>query len=334
MAILFIVAVHAMTAFSWSEDPSVAYALSDLLANGTVFFIFISGYLFQHLSANYRYPAHLAKKVKYVLMPYLIASIPAIGYTVFRGNPVEDYPFLEGTSVAYQILWFYVTGATRIDYPMWFIPVILVYYLVSPAFYAFTRYPVLYWLILLLLPVSLLAHRPHFPNPGILHSFVYFLSAYVLGMFTSQYRQNVVSFLEKNVGIFFVVFLAYYILQFVVSDQHGSYRVDQIFSFERGYIDWAFLQKIILAFLMLGLMSRYDSVVSKPLRPLGDTAFSIYFLHAYVIYAFRVITAWHTYQGSVLRVGLLSGATVAVCYAITKLVNRVLGEYSRMVIGT
>jgi probable poly-beta-1,6-N-acetyl-D-glucosamine export protein len=334
LAILIIVAGHCMWVFGWREMPWLRAALADLLANGTVLFMFISGYLFQHLSGKYHYPTYLAKKAKYVLIPYVIVSIPAIAYSVFWKNTVEDYPFLEGSSAAYQVLWFYLTGGTQMNYPLWFIPVILIYFLVSPVFYAFIRFPVLYWLILLFLPVALLAHRPHFPNPDTLHSLTYFLPAYLLGMFASQYREKVDGFMARNLWLLVGSLVSYFFLHLLLSDHHGNYHVDRMFSFEIGFIDWAFLQKILFAFVMLGLLNRYDSLVAGPLRLLGDTSFSIYFLHAYVVYAFRVVSRWHTYQGSLLKWVLLTVGTVVVCVAITKLVQRVFGRYSRMVIGS
>jgi len=334
LAILIIVAGHVTGAFYWNETSWMRKAQSDLTANGTVLFVFISGYLFQHLSGKYRYPDYLVKKVKYVLIPYLITSIPAISYSVFWKNPAEHYPFLEGTSAAYQVLWFYLKGSTPMNYQLWFIPVIFIYFLMSPVFIAFIRYPVLYWLILLFLPVSLLAHRPAFPNPDTIHSLVYLFSAYLLGMFASQYRQRIDVLVERNIGVLLTVLVSYFVFHLLASDYHGNYHVERIFSFEKGYVDWAYLQKIIAAFLMLGLLKRYDSFVAKPVRLIGDASFSIYFLHAYVIYAFSVITRWQPYQGSLTKWLLLTAATIAVCLVITKLAQRVFGKQSRMVIGS
>jgi peptidoglycan/LPS O-acetylase OafA/YrhL len=334
LAILLIVAGHSIGFFSWREHPFARDAIEDLIADGAVVFIFISGYLFQHLSTKFRYSRYLLKKVQYVLIPYLIVSIPAIFHSAFLKNPVVQYSFLEGTSRAYQVLWFYLHGGAHINYPLWFIPVIFIYYLAAPVFMVIIRYPALYWLTLLLLPVSLFAHRPGFPNPDTVHSLIYFLSAYILGMFASQFRDKVDNFLEKYLGALLFLFVSYYLVHLFVADHHGNYHVKHIFSFEKGYIDWMYLQKIILAFLLLGMLKRYDSLVAEKLRYIGESSFGIYFLHAYVLYAFHLAVRWRPFGGSLATWITLSTLVVLVSLGITKLTQKIFGKSSRLLIGS
>lgn len=334
LAILLIVAGHSIGFFSWEHNRFTEAALKDLVANGAVIFIFISGYLFQYLSAKYEYSVYLSKKIKYVLIPYLIVSTPAIAYAVFWKDPVAQYDVLAGSSRAYQIFWFYLHGGAHINYPLWFIPVIFLYYMAAPLFQLFVRYPRLYWLILLFVPLSLFAHRPNFPNPDILHSLVYFLSAYVLGMFASQFRKTADYFIDKFLLLLLLLGVSYYLIHLFGADHHGNYHVEYIFSFERGYIDWLFLQKILLTFLLLGLLKRYDTFVADKIRYIGEASFSIYFLHAYVIYLVHVAFRWQSFEGSLTRWGLLSAAVATISIGITKLVQKIFGKTSRLLIGS
>ena len=78
LAISLIVAVHCLSIFDWSASPGLERWLKILLLNATVFFLFIAGYLFQHLSARFHYPSYLQTKFRNVVLPYLVVSIPAL----------------------------------------------------------------------------------------------------------------------------------------------------------------------------------------------------------------------------------------------------------------
>ena len=334
LAILGIVAGHSAGFFSWQENPFTHNALKDLAANGSVIFVFISGYLFHHLSTRFQYAQYLLKKTKYVLVPYLLVSIPAIVYGVFWNDAGAVISDLAGTSRTYQIFWFYLHGETQINYPLWFIPVILSYYVAAPVFRMFIRYPTLYWLIPVLLPISLVAHRPNFPNPDLLHSLLYFLSAYVLGMFSSQFRDKVDLLLEKYLEVLFLIFISHFLTHLFLAGHHGNYHVKHIFSLEKGYIDWLFLQKIALTFLLLGLVKRYDSLLAKATRYIGEASFSIYFLHAYLLYALKVGVRWQTFEGNLIKWILLSASIATLSVGITRFVQKIFGKKSRLLIGS
>jgi len=68
-AIFFIVTVHALHVFSWPDGILTKQFLDVLLNNGSIFFMFISGYLFQHLSVNFKTPKYYLSKLKNVVLP-------------------------------------------------------------------------------------------------------------------------------------------------------------------------------------------------------------------------------------------------------------------------
>lgn len=273
IAVLLVVAYHCLTLFVWQGSALVHDAILDLVANSTVLFVFVSGYLFQHLSQEFSYRRYLARKMEHVVAPYLIVAFPAVLYTAVLHDPITDYPFLAGTSLGYELLYFYVSGNTQINYPLWFIPVIGVFFLLSFAFHQMVRRPLLYTCLVVLLPVALLAHRPNFPNPNLFHSVLYFMPVYVLGMFASQYREQIDPWLDRYLGLLTLAFVALLVAHVLLAGHHGNYNVHSMFSFEQSYIDWALLQKIALSFVLLGLLNRYDRAVAGAFRLLGSTAF-------------------------------------------------------------
>jgi peptidoglycan/LPS O-acetylase OafA/YrhL len=334
VAILFVIAGHVIWAFQWQVHPNVRDLLADVLENGTVLFVFVSGYLFQHLSGKFQYGDYLKKKFQNVILPYLIISTPAVLYTLFRENLAAHYPQLEGTSQLYQMMWLYLKGGAHINYALWFIPMIALYFLLAPLFMLLVRHPRGYWLLAVLVPVSLLAHRPPFPNLDLMHLAIYFLSAYVAGMACSQFRVRLEPVLKFHAVPLLVLAAAGVALHFGLSKHHGNYEAERIFSPEHGWIDWLFLQKLFLCLVLLGLMQRLDHLIARPLRYLADISFTLFFVHMYFIFAIRVAERWAPIEGSLplwaaeLLVVLACGVTFA------WVAQQILGRKSRLVIGS
>jgi hypothetical protein len=334
IAILFIVAGHVIWAFSWHRHPHVRDFLADFFENGTVLFVFVSGFLFQHLSARFDYRDFLSKKFRNVVLPYLIISTPAVLYTLLRDHPSITYPQLDHTSELYQAMWLYAKGGAHINYPLWFIPMISIYFLLAPAFMVIVRQPKLYWLLVLLIPSSLLAHRPPFPNLDLAHLCVYYLSAYIMGMCCSQFRSQLEPFLYKSAYALAIFYLLALIAHFHWSRFHGNYEVSHIFSLEKGLVDWIFALKLVLCFVLWGVMLRLDKRVAPHLRFLADASFAIFFVHMYFIFSIHVAERWHTLEGGLLQ-WFVELVSVLACSVLSVLVARkLLGDKSRLVIGS
>ena len=87
----------------------------------------------------------MISKLKNVISPYILISIPGIYFSVFiqqRGivwDGFYDYPIWE------QIFYFYITGLHVTA--LWFIPMISLFYLVSPLLVKLDRNKKIYYLI-------------------------------------------------------------------------------------------------------------------------------------------------------------------------------------------
>lgn len=73
VAIIYVVAAHILV--KWPENSIVSRAMDVVWQNSTILFLFIAGYLFQHLSDKFEYKDYLIKKFQNVICPYLILSI-------------------------------------------------------------------------------------------------------------------------------------------------------------------------------------------------------------------------------------------------------------------
>lgn len=339
IAILFIVAGHTRLTMDWPSNSLPSDILTDFLANGTTLFVFIAGYLFHALSDRFSYQKYLLTKARNVILPYLLISIPAVVYSALYKDPVLRFPQLADTSDAFRIVWFYIKGGAHLNYPLWFIPMIALYYLFAPLFMWVIRHPRLYWLIAPLFIVSLFLHRDAFPNLDTMQNFVYFLAAYLAGMCASQNRVAVTAFLSGNTFWLLAIYLSILMLQAVFAESHGVHGATNWFSSEDGVFDWSFLQKMTLCFVLLGICYRYQDRLYAPTRFIADSSFGVFFLHAYFLeVAPRIFGP--VYPGGVLPgIGSGGGLLVVFLYSMAAsmvacyLTKRVFGNRSRHLIG-
>src|SRR5262245_53352265 len=87
IAIIFVTACHLL--LNWAEGSKTHRLLDMLWGNGTVLFVFIAGYLFQHLSKKFEYKDYLIKKLQNVILPYFIVPAPIIAYRITTGDMPE-----------------------------------------------------------------------------------------------------------------------------------------------------------------------------------------------------------------------------------------------------
>lgn len=334
IAILLIVAGHSLDEFLWDTHPDEEALLADLVDNGTVLFVFIAGYLFEYLLPRYRYADYLAKKFTNVILPYIIISIPAMLHRFLTEDPARLYPQIQGMPVWYQVLWYYVKGGAHMNFPLWFIPMIAVYYLLAPIFQQISRHPRWFYSLILLVPLSVAIHRQESPNLNLLHACVYFLSAYIAGMWTCRYSKRIEPVLERHWLPLSAGFAAMIAIHFLVAPHHGNYESITPFSGENGPIDWMFLIKLCLCYALLGVLRRFDAVCAPKLAYLADISFAIFFVHAYFLVALSTVFRVHTVEGTFPIWTVYYVAVVAITVASIWVAKKVLGDKSRYVIGS
>ena len=331
-----IVATHCVTFFSWSDHTVGLWLMMDLFDNSTLIFMFISGYLFHHTSAKFDYLRFLKVKFLNVILPYSLAAAPGIAYVILRDNtrlqslPIDRAP--DVVKAGYLLLY----GGAQVNYALWFIPVICIYYLASPLLLQFVRRPVLYFALLLLIPLSVLMHRPTYNHGHNLGLALYFLSAYVTGMFCSQYQRVVTPYIDRHWVALCAATLALMAGHLLGSNHHGNYSVASLLTFDHssGWIDWLFVQKTLVTLSLWGITRRLRSARMPALDHIAGVSFTIYFLHLYVIYSL----AWlmHDTQVEVDFASFLFVFAIAVLVpsGVAGCVRRFAPKWSRTLVGS
>lgn len=327
-AIVAIVLGHCVTATSFTEGSTVDAWIRIVFRNGTVFFVFIAGLLFQHLSAGFSYRKYLTTKLKRVVVPYIVISIPILVLTLTRQVPepawIEASPYGD-LSGPVKVLFYLVSGAHLRQ--LWFIPMICLFYLAAPAWVWIDRNRWGYWLIVPTIALSLLLPRDGWDDEDfhILRRFGHFVSVYLMGMAFSRHRELAL----RWVGRIWPLLLAVVVVS--AAAQFLNWPGDRA---------WNYPQKVSLCFLLSYALSRIAPRVpvrtGKALARLADDSFAIYFLHDYAI--LFCVGELVRGSGSSPFTGLmgfigLSTATLFLTIGTVVLLRRTLGERSRWLIG-
>jgi len=329
IAIVFIVTGHCYDELGWRIDSFGEKFVANIISSGgAVFFVFISGFLFFHVFyRNFNYKNFIIKKMEYILIPYLVLSSVQIAYSIFRSKN-----FISSDYVS-NILFSYVTGATNLGY--YYIPFIMIIFLLSPLFISFirTNISIQIFLILITLSIALIVQRP-IADINIFQYVIYFIPVYLLGIFCSMYKEYIYKIISgrEYVLLFLTIFLAAF--QTIFYSQCGNFEKEL---FKYNGIDISLLQKIILTLFFMSFMHRFENVNSPVLNFLAKVSFPIYFLHPYILKAvkrlnimFPVIFASY---GGILLCSLLVVLVVGSSAMIAVTIKRFLPNYSMFVIG-
>ena len=164
IAILLIVMGHYLPLVKINDTSKINIFFINIVQGGTALFVFISGLLFHHVFyKRFEFKKFINAKIKNVLTPYLFLAILPITYIVIYGQQIEYFTLASDSKLLTSlelIISYLSTGSFLVAY--WYIPFIMVIFLLSPLFtrYIHTSLNVqIYWLIALsLLPIFI--HRP------------------------------------------------------------------------------------------------------------------------------------------------------------------------------
>lgn len=144
LAIFFIVAGHSIDAFTW-HSKDIERIIRIIFSNGSVLFVFIAGYLFQHLLPKFTPYKYYKSKITNVIVPYILISIPAIiAFTAFVERQTVWEGFYDNT-IFMQVGLFYLTGKHLA--PLWFIPMISLFYVIAPLLEKTDKNKTIYYLL-------------------------------------------------------------------------------------------------------------------------------------------------------------------------------------------
>lgn len=334
VAIIFIVAGHSVDTTGVLSDSLIDKSLINLVRGGTALFVFISGFLFYHVFYNnFNYGKFVQKKIRNVLVPYLlIGFVPIVirmylNHAGFHGYFLPTGDSFLGKYVV-PVLKYYGTGRFSLAY--WYIPFIMVTFLMSPLHAKFVRfsYQIQLLVIVILSLVAIFIHRP-INDINVLQSVIYYSPFYLIGITTSIYKDKVYKFLKGKDGYLAVVVVVFAFFQASVGEI-GVYHKNP-FRYEG--VDLMFFQKIVLCYFLMVFLYRFENVKSSLLSLIAATSFAIFFIHPFMLVAAKYRHLTFLKQDSWLIFLFFVGFVCAFCVLIAVMVKKLMPKYSRYLIG-
>lgn len=321
LAILFIVAGHAIDAFVWDQtNKQLETLLRIVISNGSVLFVFIAGYLFQHLSHKYKVDKYFKAKISNVIIPYVLISIPAIIVFVAFMQRENVWTGFYDQSALMQIISFYLTGLHLA--PLWFIPFISLVYLLSPILIWGDRKKILYYTLPLFMLISCLYDRSDMPLDNLRH----FFSVFLLGMYFSHYKVALNNIVSKNT---ILIFLGIAIIALTYLEMLPQYS-------ELHYLNY--LQKIIMSVFFLGVfISLGEKVNNQWISLTANLSFGTFFIHSYLLTGSKMVYSSIFGQlphGNFIGYCLVAITILIISTAIILLIKKVTGNYSKYFVGS
>jgi len=318
IAILMVIFAHALSTVK--SDYLLYKVLDALTDNITLVFVAISGYLFTSLSENYKFSRFMSVKLKTVFLPYIVISIPAI--IMYVGSFKEYHHWID-------MQWFHsqlnaveqaglllITGASL--GPLWFIPMIFLFFLLSPVFIYLKKHDLLGSTFAITMLGALLFGRPQL-NDNAFHSLVFFLPAYLAGMWLSTTdRWQKIPMYQHCLP----VLGAYLIIAPLI---HLSVDVSNSLDL---------LIKLFFTLLIFMVSAQYLNRKLKWLDLFARLSFFLFFVHGYMSGFFRVIyRLYFDTNGQIIYSLIAFCGILAACIVGFLITKPLLQSKSKFLIG-
>lgn len=336
-AIVMIVAAHSWSSllFSGGFDTMPAkgavFAAAETLFHGsTIYFAVISGLLFGLVLRGRGWRAFFRSKVLNVFMPYALVSLFFL--SVFWPMYVQ---WFESEGMSTNFLVAYTNGLVtgKIMLPFWYIPVLMMLYVVTPLIDKVMYDKRQLWFAGVLVMLPLVISRTTAPDFLSAQTFVYFLGAYTLGMLAGTYYERASEFIADYrlvlwlaaIGCTLVVLLLF----LNEYEPSGQYSLLQTL---------VYVQKLSITALMIHYLSLHEESLPWLLLVLGSYAFAIYFLHFFMLngvgYGVQILArgyenAWSATAGGLII--LVAATSLSLLFGW--LLKKLFRSKSRMIIG-
>lgn len=338
LAILYVVLIHIAIVSYWGSNRLSEQIILIFFSNGTILFVFISGFLFYHLGhMDFDFFNYLKKRFQYVIVPYLIISIPAVVDKLFFDSVGEHWwltqSFWEKPMVL-KVLILLTTGYH--NGVLWFIPMISIIYLLSWVIMRFANTISFNYAAPLIVGLGFFLNSYGYRS-NILLSFLFFVPVFIFGIWMCKIKEQVFKVSRLVIFLAGVLYLGMTLLEFFnYNFFEESLRLRDLNKLSLGLnINKVKLHILCVFFLLFFRVFFFKK--SYVLGLLGNYSFGIYFIHLYVITLIDRFGGMIPFLSGERNLGsfLVIGAIVVlVSVMLVYLTKWFLGEKSRFVIGS
>lgn len=341
VAILYVISVHARGFESyWMSNPEY-YSFFDSISdpsegNGTTLFLFIGGFLFQHLTKNhFEFRKYLTQKFKNLILPYLIISLPLIFIrlnTDFQSPSLpEDF---NNRTVIHQVGHFLLTGSHLP--PFWFISTIILFYFTAPLLHALDNRKFYTYVFPFIILACLFTYRPeHNANPFL--SYLHFIPVYITGMWASYFKDKILSDDSRLMYTLLAIYLGLCIGEltgWITTPRNTTF--EDVLAGEAFIFNIYLMKALVLCFFWMTFFYRLREKHFPFLELLGGYSFGLFFVHYFFISISRKIFELNgvTFDFSLLTYLMYFLIVLMASMVTVYFIKKLTGRYSRYLIGS
>ena len=332
IAIIFIVLGHTYALVNIDSSTLFNGMIKNLLLGGTTLFVFISGFLFHHIFyKSFNYKKFLKKKTLNVLLPYIFLSfVPIILFVVIFPNNNIFLTNQNGFIFEMVLPYFKYFLSGRFLTAYWYIPFIFIIFILSPIFINFIKLNLKTQIMIttLLFTISILIHRP-ISNINTLHSVLYFLPVYLLGILFSIYKTKIYYSLKHKEFYLLIIIILIALFQSYIGIS-GNYHKNLL---EYNGVDLMLIQKTLMSIFFMIILHRFENFESTYINIISNTSFAIFFIHPFLIYFISKLKINNMLQGSHTYLFLWFTLIIILSIVIAQISRRLLNDKSRYLIG-
>lgn len=309
-AILMVMACHSFMILGHEEINRIFFT------SATHFFLFISGYLCQYLSDTRPTSAavYYSKKLKNVVLPYVFFTV-LYSFTAWPGGGLAALPKHLALGSAQGQLWY--------------IPFVIPLFLVSPLLLKLKARQFSSLLIFAALLAIIFPTRQYpftYAWPGIFHLYAYFTVYYLLGFAYARNKAKLDEIISRPSTFILTFTLALFLLGLIAYKRLGTPLIhlceeDLLIS----------LQRLLLIPVILFIFLKIRDKKIKTLDILANCSFALFFLNNI---AFTLAKGCLPETRPLIVDILVFPLVVALLTALILALKKLLGKYSRMVIGS
>ena len=238
--------------------------------------------------------------------------------------------------LSFQLFSVYLTGVGNGFVGYWYIPFIMIVFVMSPIFIRFIKLKLQTQIIitLLLLIYSVFIHRGTLVNVfAVFQNVFFFIPVYLFGIMCSEKKDVIYTKLKGK---------EFYLLSFVLAlaifqaslGKLGTYHKDP---FVYGGIDLMIIQKILLCLFFMIWLNRFENQKFRLLEIISANSFGIFFTHGIIIAFFLKIKEKLNFtftSNSFIMYCLIATIIFSISLIVTLSIKKIFPKTSRYLIGS
>lgn len=276
ISILAVVGIHTTSraleasSFALATAP-VTFFLNQAARFAVPLFFMISGFVLElNYSFHGNFLRYIKKRLGRIAIPYIVWSAIYF-FFVYKEHTIN---------------FFYALATGDASYQLYFIPTLLIFYLIFPLLHKYYTFFARWWAFILLgiIQVVLLFYDyTDHPDSYFYPASIALLNFYpfLLGIVASHHQQKLTTLVRRWKYVFFIVtlFLAGYI---TFEGMHGYFQTHNYQSF---YSQWrpSILLYTILIGLLLFYISSKEILHKKGIKLLARLSFFVFFVHVIIL---------------------------------------------------